>query len=146
MKIAVVTDDGRTLSGHLGRAESFLVVTVQEGKVVERELRKKLNRRHTERDFHPESTHAHSGPGECEHHDSGHHQHHHHAEVVALISDCEVVLSAGMGPGIYEDLQKAGIKPVLTKASKVEEAIRAYLEGRLEEQPGLVCRKNNARQ
>lgn len=141
MKIAVVTDDGRTLSGHFGRAESFMVVTVKEGKVVDRELRKKLNSRHVERELHPENTHAHSGPGECEHHDSGHHRHNHHAEVIALISDCDIVLSAGMGPRIYEDLEKAGIKPVLTKASEVEEAIRAYLEGRLEEQPGLVCRK-----
>ncbi len=145
MKIAVVTDDGRTLSGHLGRAESFLVAIVQEGKVVEWELRKKLNKRHVKRDLHPENTHAHSGPEECEHDDSGHHRHNHHAEVISLISDCEIVLSAGMGPRIYEDLLRAGIKPVLTKASEVEEAIRAYLEGRLEEQSDLGCRKNNAR-
>ena len=43
MKIAVVTDDERTISRHFGRAPYYLVVTIDAGKVIGRELRDKAN-------------------------------------------------------------------------------------------------------
>ena len=36
MKIAAVTDDGKTISAHFGRARYYVVVTVEDGKVTER--------------------------------------------------------------------------------------------------------------
>ena len=42
MKIAVITDDGKTISQHFGRALHYQVLTIEEGKVVDREMRDKL--------------------------------------------------------------------------------------------------------
>ena len=41
MKIAVITDDGATISRHFGRAPYYAVFTVEDGAVVEREMRDK---------------------------------------------------------------------------------------------------------
>ena len=41
MKIAIVTDDGQSISAHFGRARAYAVLTVRDGVVVERELRPK---------------------------------------------------------------------------------------------------------
>ena len=42
MKIAVITDDGKTISQHFGRAPYYLVLTIEEGKIVSREMRDKM--------------------------------------------------------------------------------------------------------
>jgi predicted Fe-Mo cluster-binding NifX family protein len=33
MKIAAITDDGRTISQHFGRASHYMVVTIEDGKI-----------------------------------------------------------------------------------------------------------------
>jgi hypothetical protein len=42
MKIAAITDDGKTISQHFGRASHYLVATVENGQIISRELREKL--------------------------------------------------------------------------------------------------------
>jgi predicted Fe-Mo cluster-binding NifX family protein len=42
MKIAAITDDGKTISLHFGRAPYYQVLTVENGQILERELRNKL--------------------------------------------------------------------------------------------------------
>ena len=42
MKIAAVTEDSITISQHFGRAPMYLVVTVEDGRIVSRETRDKL--------------------------------------------------------------------------------------------------------
>ena len=46
MKIAAITDDGQTISQHFGRAPYYVVVTVEDGKVVQHEQREKLGHSH----------------------------------------------------------------------------------------------------
>jgi len=36
---------------------------------------------------------------------------------------------------LYQNLQQAGIRPVLTEVEDIQEAVRAFLEGRLVERP-----------
>lgn len=55
MKIAAITEDGKTISNHFGRAPYFLVATIEEGEIVQRELRDKLS--HAQ--FRHESLEAH---------------------------------------------------------------------------------------
>ena len=38
MKIAAITEDGKTISLHFGRALSYLVLTVEEGVITQREI------------------------------------------------------------------------------------------------------------
>ena len=44
MKIAAVSEDGVTISQHFGRAPFYVVVTVEDGKIVSREKRDKMGR------------------------------------------------------------------------------------------------------
>ena len=46
MKIAVVTDDGETISQHFGRAQHYVVLTIENGQVTGREMRDKFGHRH----------------------------------------------------------------------------------------------------
>jgi predicted Fe-Mo cluster-binding NifX family protein len=41
MKIAAITEDGTTISQHFGRAPLYVVVTVEDGKIVNKETRNK---------------------------------------------------------------------------------------------------------
>ncbi len=54
MKIAAITDDGKTISQHFGRAAHYLVATVEDGKIVNREMRDKLGHAHFANEPHDE--------------------------------------------------------------------------------------------
>ena len=53
------------------------------------------------------------------------------------ISDCQVVLTGGMGWGAYEAMQSYGIEPIVTDMDNIDEAVKLYLGGRL---PNLMER------
>jgi predicted Fe-Mo cluster-binding NifX family protein len=128
VKIAVITDDGQTLSQHFGRARYFLVVTVEDGKIMGQELRDKAGH-HT---FAPQegAAHGHAAPHGMDPASRGR-----HAQMLAVIADCQVVLACGMGQGMLLNLQEAGVRPVLTEVRDIHEATRAFIEGRLVERP-----------
>jgi predicted Fe-Mo cluster-binding NifX family protein len=114
MKIAAVTDNGTTISEHFGRARQYAVLTVEDGTVVAHELRDKQ-----------------ACGGATQHHDP-------HTAAVSSIADCEIVLARGMGQAMYQRLQDANIRPVMTSIALIQTAVVAYLEGRLKEHPELV--------
>jgi predicted Fe-Mo cluster-binding NifX family protein len=131
VKIAAITDDGKTISQHFGRARYYLVFTVEDGRILQQERRDKASH-HT---FAPQ----HGG----EHHDSGAHgfdpaSRSRHAQMLAVIADCQAVLAGGMGLGMQQNLQAADIRPLLTDVADIEEAVRAFVEGRLAVRPDLA--------
>lgn len=118
MKIAAITDDGKTISMHFGRARQYVVVTVEDGKVVGREMRDKA--------FH------HHGADGHDHHAHDHdHQNGPHAEMASPISDCQVLLAGGMGTPAYQSLKSYGIEPIITDVRDIDQAISGYLNGSL---------------
>ena len=131
MKIAAITDDGQMLSRHFGRAKHFLVVTIEDGKITDHELRDKAG--HHTFTPHEESARTHPGPHGFDPASRGR-----HAQMLATIADCQVVLAGGMGQGMYLNLQEAGIRPVLTEMHDIREAVRALVEGNLTERPERV--------
>ncbi len=54
-----------------------------------------------------------------------------HSRMAAVIADCEVLLARGMDAGAYQSLAQAGIGPVVTDIADIDEAVQAYVEGRL---------------
>ena len=127
MKIAAVTDDGKMISAHFGRAMNYAVVTVLDGKVVAREMRDKLGHRDFQSEGHEHNHHDHN-------HDHrgrgfGHHSEEKHRRMFATISDCEVVLARGMGRGAYRGLEQMGLCPVLTDIGDIETAVSAVIDG-----------------
>jgi predicted Fe-Mo cluster-binding NifX family protein len=122
LKIAVVSDDGETVSQHFGRAQQYVVATVENGRIEKREIRDKLGHMHFEGQHgHEEDREHHHGP-EAEHR---------HGLMIEPIADCEVLIAGGMGGGAYEAIRSQGIRPVLTDVKLIDDAVRAFVEGQL---------------
>lgn len=130
MKIAVITEDGTTISQHFGRAPYYLVVTAEDGKIVSKEKRDKTGH-HTFASHEEE----HLAPGERHGFDEGAQTR--HASMMSNITDCQVLLAGGMGWGAYESLKGNGIQPVITDVENIEEAVKLHIEGKL---PNLMER------
>lgn len=124
MKIAVITEDGKKISQHFGRAPFYLVLTIENGQVVNREMREKLGHAHFASEAH-----------DADHHDGGHGMdegsHNRHASMAQVISDCEVLLCGGMGQGAYESMRRLKIQPLVTELREIDTAVQAYLDGTL---------------
>ena len=127
MKVAVITDDGNTISQHFGRAAYYLVATVEDGQIVKRELREKLGHTHF-----MNQPHAEEQPGQPHGMDSA--SHNKHLQMAEAISDCEALLCRGMGRGAYESMVARGIRPVVTDIAAVDEAVMAYVNGSIVDQ------------
>jgi predicted Fe-Mo cluster-binding NifX family protein len=125
MKVACVTDDGRTISQHFGRATQYAVLTVEDGKIVGRELRAKMGHQHFASQDHAAGQH--SGTDAASHNK--------HVSMAEVIRDCEALLCRGMGYGAYASMQQLGIRPMVTDVADIEEAVQAYIEGRLQDHP-----------
>jgi predicted Fe-Mo cluster-binding NifX family protein len=125
MKIAAVSEDGITISQHFGRAPYYVVVTVEDGKVIAKELRDKLGHSQFAGEHHEE----HSLEGDPRGHGFDPAAQSRHARMAAAIQDCEVLLARGMGAGAYASLNQAGIRPILTDIVTIDEAVQAVLRG-----------------
>jgi predicted Fe-Mo cluster-binding NifX family protein len=126
MKIAVVTEDGTTISQHFGRAPYYVVVSVEDGKIIHRETRSKAGHHtagshdcHTDHDCH-DGKHGMDAASQAK-----------HAGMLANILDSQVLIAGGMGYGAYESLQSSGIEPIITDVASIDEAVKLYLENKL---------------
>ncbi len=126
MKIALVSNNGTQISRHFGRARSYVVVTIEEGREVTREVRAKPA-------HHGHSQHIH-GPDEA----SAHEHHHDHDAMLAPIADCGVVIANGIGAPMSQRVRRAGLQLICTPMVSVDEAVAAYLAGTLEDHPDLI--------
>ena len=131
MKIAVVTEDEKNISAHFGRAQYYVVFTVKDGRVMEKETRPKAN--HSQ--FAGEHGH-HSEHGDA--HGMDRPSQHRHARMMNPIGDCQVLMARGMGQGAHYSMTSRGIKPVLTDIQDIREAVDAYLAGKLIENMSRV--------
>jgi predicted Fe-Mo cluster-binding NifX family protein len=125
MKIAFATDDGKTISPHFGRAHFFQVLTMENDRIVYRDLREKFN--------HTHAGEPHQGNGPVYGHSPIEQDRHTH--MINAIPDCQIVIAGGMGRGAYDSLASAGLQPFLTDEIEIEEAAKKYLQGRLVDKP-----------
>ncbi|MBN1563835.1 MAG: dinitrogenase iron-molybdenum cofactor biosynthesis protein [Anaerolineae bacterium] len=130
-KIAIVTDDGETISQHFGRAAHYLVFTVdEENTITEKELRDKAGHRQFVNEPHDhEHDHDHDHHDHSQGHGFGNHSDHKHARMIEAIIDCEAIIVRGMGRGAYIAMETAQIKPIVTDIPAAEDAVKAYLAG-----------------
>ncbi len=127
MKIACITEDGRTISAHFGRAPYYAVLTVENGQVIARELRDKLGHQQFGAEEHREAPGVRHGTDPS--------SHDRHRSMAAAIADCQVLLCRGMGYGAYQSMQQLGITPVVTEVVEIEAAVLAYISGDLQDHP-----------
>ncbi len=131
MKIAVITDDGNVISQHFGRAPYYMVVSIANGQIVDRELREKLGHGHFQNQPHEPQQHGQPHGLDAASHDK-------HVQMAHPIADCEALLCGGMGMGAYNSLQALGIRPVVTSIASIDEAVLAYARGELRDEIGRL--------
>ncbi len=121
MKIAIATDDGQSISAHFGRARSYAVVTVENGTIVDREMRPKSAPHVDGAGRHEEDDGSHDSPAAHARHDA----------MIAPIADCSCLIARGMGRGAYDRITAAGIQAVLTDLVDPEKAALECAAGRI---------------
>jgi len=129
VKIAAISDDGVNISQHFGRAPLYVVITVEENKVVGKETRPKAGHHTFAATEHP------TAPGERHGYDAGSQAK--HRSMAETVADCQVLLTGGMGWGAYESMKSYNIEPVVTDVANIDEAVQLFLGGRL---PNLMER------
>lgn len=129
MKIAVISEDGSTISQHFGRAPLYVVITVEDGAIVDKETRDKTGHHSFA------SQHQDTAPGERHGYGAGAQSR--HASMMESIADCQVLIAGGMGWGAYDSLKSRNIEGVVTDITDIDEAVKLYLAGKL---PNLMER------
>lgn len=127
MKTACITDDGRTISQHFGRAPCSVVYAVEDGHVVSREMRNKLGHQQFQAEERADEEDGHHGTSAASHDK--------HVEMAQVISDCEVLLCRGMGSGAYQSMLRLGIQPTVTEVGDLEAPVQSYIGGCPEDHP-----------
>jgi predicted Fe-Mo cluster-binding NifX family protein len=123
MKVAVVTDDGESVSQHFGRARYYAVFEVDGERIVGKEMRSKAGH-HT---FAQES-HSDSGLHGYEPHSQSKHE-----TMAGTIEDCSALIAGGMGYGAYDFFKSLGIEVIATDVPDAEEAVKRYVKGELKD-------------
>jgi predicted Fe-Mo cluster-binding NifX family protein len=130
MKIAVISDDGQTVSEHFGRAPYYVVLTIEDDQVVSSETRPKAGHGvfvgQDPPSLDARGRHGYGATSQAR-----------HQSMAETIADCQALLAGGMGWGAFESLQSYGIEPVVTDVRDIHEAALRYARGDL---PNLMGR------
>lgn len=116
IKIAAVSDDGQIISQHFGRAQYYIVLTVEDGKIIAREQREKMGHSHFAGE-QPEGEKA-----DPRGHGFAPAEQDRHFQMAEAIKDCQILMARGMGAGAYYSMEQLGIRPVITTITNIDEA------------------------
>jgi predicted Fe-Mo cluster-binding NifX family protein len=121
MKIAIVSDDEKTIASHFGKTRGFVIFEVEGKEIKGQEYR--LN----------------TFTGHARGLEGAGHEFDRHGPILEALKDCRVVISQGMGRRIYDDLKNIGIEVYVTEEQDVKNALNKYVQGELVDQPELGC-------
>jgi len=127
MKIAVATNDGTNITGHLGRCKTFIIYNIEDNKIVNSEIRDNI------------FTHHMMGGDQNTGHHHGEEHGHGHQNLVNALKDCSTLLFQSGGWRLVEDLKANNIKPFLTSEMTAQTAVEKLLKGELKEENDLTC-------
>jgi predicted Fe-Mo cluster-binding NifX family protein len=126
-KIAIATNDGKRVTGHIGRCRSFMIYDLDGEKIVNKELRENVFTHHRMHQHH-------------EHHGEG--GGHNHTQLINGLKDCSYLISSGGGWRVVEDLKQNNITPIFSDVDLIEDAVNMFIKGELKDDAGLVCNHN----
>lgn len=127
MKIAVATNNEKTVAGHVGRCKGFLVYEIEEQKISRIELRENTFTPHTQGEHH----HGQHGGG------------HRHRRLVEGLGDCNYLIFKSGGWRMIENLQENNIEPILTDEKFADDAVNKFIKGELETRELEDCHDHN---
>lgn len=107
MKIAVTSQNRKSITEHAGRCRKFWIFMIEENSIVDRKLLELAK----EQSFHESSPHE-----------------------LHPLDDIDVLIAGDMGQGLVNRLGRKGITALITKESDPEQAILRYLNGSLDNQ------------
>ncbi len=110
MKIAITSQNQRTVSGHAGKTTRFVVFEVEQGKIVD----KSLLELEVSNVLHE---HFHGNPA---------------LGYVHPVLEMDVVITGSMGPGFPIKMQANGIEAIMTDEKDIDVVMVKYLDGTLE--------------
>ena len=140
MKIAIATNDRKTIAKRTGRAAEFAIYHVENGEILSIDYQKNT---HTHHDDHDRSEGNHRqghGGGHGHGHGDGHghnHEHHHdhdhehgehtHDEIVSQLKGIDMFLIRAVGKYMRKDLKNGNIPFQMVKTDNIEETLSNYL-------------------
>lgn len=124
MKIAVITEDGKTISQRPGGASYYQVLTIEKGRIIHAETRRMVNHdqtpaakpeEHRQDPYDADST----APSE-------------NARTAPAMDDCQIVFCGGLGLSSTDNLRSMDIQPFITGLLRdIEQAVQKHIEDRL---------------
>ncbi len=117
MKIAVTSQNRRTITEHAGKCRKFWIYNIEQDQVTGRTLLELP----IEQSFHESSPHE-SHP----------------------LDDVQVLIAASMGPGLQQRLAAKGITALMTSETDPDQAVAAYLQGTLASGAGSCDHGNHS--
>lgn len=119
-KIAVATNDKVKIANRLGHCKYFAIFTISPDEIIKSEFIENSFIGHHKQKVVQLSTERQKSEG-CN-----------HDGLSLALSDCEVLLSGGMGTNVWKKLSESGIKAyVVQDGGNIEEIISNYLSGKL---------------
>lgn len=124
MKIATVSENGTTISQHFGRAPFYVVMTVENGKITDKQkrIRSAQNTCACHHDSHADCHESHGQDADSQAKHTG---------MADSIADCKVLIAGGMGHGAYQSLKSRNIETIITDVEGIDEAVKLYLDGKI---------------
>lgn len=125
MKIAIPTNDRKSIAKRTGRAIEFAFYTIENGTIKSVTYKENTN----SHDDHNRNEGHHHGENENYDHDEHNHEHgeHNHDEILDILKDIDILLVRAVGKYMRKTLQKGTFKYKLVKIDNISEIIENYL-------------------
>ncbi|PKO33403.1 MAG: hypothetical protein CVU34_12675 [Betaproteobacteria bacterium HGW-Betaproteobacteria-7] len=104
MQIAVTSQNRKTITEHAGKCRKFWIYSIADGSITG----KQLIELPIEQSFHAS-----------------------HHSLAAPLAAVNVLITASMGAGLYQRLQRSGIQALITPETDPDIAVAAFLDGSL---------------
>lgn len=136
MKIAAASDDGKTITGHVGKCEMFIVFEISEKEIINVEKRENSFTMHKKDGLHHEHNEHHEHP-KHERQGAGR-----HIGIIEGLKDCNYLFCCSGGPGLINDLNANGIQTIFTEEINAEDAVKLFLDDKLKSDPDKQCKEH----
>jgi len=110
MKIALATNDRKTIAKRTGRTKEFAIFEIIDSKIVD-VVYKENTHKHHDHDHDHEEEHDHS-----------------HAEIIDLLKDIDLLIVYAIGKNFKKDVESANLKYAKTKFENIEEILKEHAE------------------
>jgi predicted Fe-Mo cluster-binding NifX family protein len=128
MKIAIASDDNKTIASHFGKTRGFIIYDIAKTVVTDR--------------HYVENTFTGHARGV-----SGHgHVADRHGPILQALEGCRAVIAQGMGRRIYDDLRAAGIEAFIVDETDADRALQLFLGNTLKDHPDKGCDHHNEKE